>query len=252
MLVALLADQAALQQLLVRAGEVGQRDLDVVAVVFGQLLAGRADRSPCCRPSNWPRRRRRARPSRRRRCRPGSRDRTARSPTGRSAAGTSNSTYGMPTRIGPNRAGSGACTRMRLPHGQVVSTTSPASRKLNLVPSRYFFAPCRRFSSASQIGQHQRRGAAHHLRRLARRQVELAAPDIHPHVLEARHQVRVARQAEAHQVEGRRLGLVRHGHVDVAELDDIAEVLRGAVELRHRHHCVVHDWGSPLCRNLLR
>ena len=33
-LVAFLGDQAALQQLLVRAGEVGQRDLDVVPVVF--------------------------------------------------------------------------------------------------------------------------------------------------------------------------------------------------------------------------
>ena len=33
-LVAFLADQPTLQQLLVRAGEVGQRDLDVVGVVF--------------------------------------------------------------------------------------------------------------------------------------------------------------------------------------------------------------------------
>ena len=82
-LVALLGDQPALHQLLVRAGEVGERDLDVVPVVRRQLACRSRDRSPCCRPTCSPRHRARARPSTRRRCRRGSRYRSARSPTDR-------------------------------------------------------------------------------------------------------------------------------------------------------------------------
>ena len=67
-------------------------------------------------------------------------------------SGTSNSTYGMPTRIAPNRAGSGVCTRMRLPQGQIVSTPSLLSQKPNLVPSRYLRTPDRRRSRASRSG----------------------------------------------------------------------------------------------------
>ena len=149
-------------------------------------------------------------------------------------AGTSNSTYGMPRRIGPNRAGSGVWTRMRLPQGQVVSTASAASRKLNLVPSRYFCALCSRRSSASRSGITSGDGAADDFG-AARRQMELAAAGIDPHVVQAGHQVRVAGQAEAHQIERDGLALVRHAHVDVAEFDDVAEVFGGPVEGRCDH-----------------
>ena len=44
MLVAFLGDQAPLQQFLVRAGEVSQRDLDVVPVVFRQRRRRSRDR----------------------------------------------------------------------------------------------------------------------------------------------------------------------------------------------------------------
>jgi hypothetical protein len=74
--------------------------------------------------------------------------------------------------------------------------------------------------------------AAHHLR-LAGRQVELAAPDIHPHVGVGRHHVWVARQPETRHVEQLREALVRNLDVDVLEMDRVAEVLGGAVELLH-------------------
>ena len=75
---------------------------------------------------------------------------------------------------------------------------------------------------------------------------ELTATDIHPHVLEPRHQVRVAGEAQAHQVEGDRLRLVGHRDVDVPQFDDVAEVLDRPVELRLGHDRVVHFRKSPL------
>jgi hypothetical protein len=83
---------------------------------------------------------------------------------------------------------------------------------------------------------HQRGVAAQHLR-LAGRQVELAAPDIHPHVGVGRHHVRVARQPEPRHIEQLRQPLVRDLDVDVLEMDRVAEVLGGAVELLV-HWCV--------------
>ena len=81
--------------------------------------------------------------------------------------------------------------------------------------------------------------AAQHLR-LAGRQVELAPPDIHPHVVVHHHQVRIAGQAEPRAVEQRRDALVGDGDVDVLEVDGIAEVLGGAVEGLLRG-----PWGDP-------
>ena len=76
-------------------------------------------------------------------------------------------------------------------------------------------------------------GVAAHDLRLAARQVKLAAPDIDPHVGVGDHQVGVARQPEPGRIEQLRQPLVRHLHVDVLEMDRIAEVFGGAVELLH-------------------
>src|SRR5690242_19217204 len=70
--------------------------------------------------------------------------------------------------------------------------------------------------------------------------MELAAADIHPHVVEPRHQIRVARQPQPHDVDGDGLALVRHADIDMAKLNDVAEVLLGAVEDRHRRSGIIH------------
>ena len=49
-------------------------------------------------------------------------------------------------------------------------------------------------------------------------------------ILQPGHQIRVAGQAKAHQVESDRLALVGHADVDMAEFDDVAEVFRGPVK----------------------
>ena len=71
--------------------------------------------------------------------------------------------------------------------------------------------------------------AAQHLR-LAGRQMELAAADVHPHVVVHHHQIRIAGEAKPRAVEQRRDALVGDGDVDVLEVDGVAEVLGGAVE----------------------
>ena len=78
-------------------------------------------------------------------------------------------------------------------------------------------------------GDHQPGMPAHDLRRTGR-QMELAAPDIDPHVGVGDHQVRIARQPEPDRVEQLRQMRVRHLHVDVLHMDRIAEVFAGAVE----------------------
>jgi hypothetical protein len=102
-----------------------------------------------------------------------------------------------------------------------------------------------------EIGHDEADGAAQHLRR-AGRQVELADAHIGPHVVDARHQVRVARQAQRRDVEGGRLGLVGHAQVDVLQLHRIAEGFRravpGAFDLGH----AVHVLGPPLSRLFCR
>ena len=71
--------------------------------------------------------------------------------------------------------------------------------------------------------------AAQHLR-IAARQMELAAPDIDPHVAVGDHQVRVARQPESGSIEQRGETLVGDLDVDVLEVNRVAEVLGGAIE----------------------
>ena len=79
------------------------------------------------------------------------------------------------------------------------------------------------------IGDDDSDVTAHHLG-LARRQMKLAASDVHPHIADAGHQVGIARQPESDHIEERRELLIGDGDVDVLELDDIAEVLCGPVE----------------------
>ena len=79
------------------------------------------------------------------------------------------------------------------------------------------------------LRQHQPRDPAHDLR-LAGRQVELAPADVGPHVVDARHQIGVAREAEAAHVVERRQALVGDAGVDVLQRHDIAEVLRRPIE----------------------
>jgi hypothetical protein len=81
---------------------------------------------------------------------------------------------------------------------------------------------------------HDAGDAAQHLR-LAARQVELAAPDIDPHVGVGHHQVGIAREPEAGNVEQGGEPLVGDGDVDVLEMDDVADVLSGAIEVMLLH-----------------
>jgi len=83
-------------------------------------------------------------------------------------------------------------------------------------------------------GDHDAGMAAQDLR-IAGRQVELAAPDIDPHVAVAHHHSGIARQPETGGVEQRGETLVGDLDVDVLEMDRVPEVLRGAVE------CLLHD-----------
>ena len=71
--------------------------------------------------------------------------------------------------------------------------------------------------------------AAQHLR-MTGGQMELAAPDVHPHVVVGRHHVGIARQTETRAVIDLSRGLVGNIDVDVLEVDRIAEVFGRAIE----------------------
>src|SRR5262249_17932601 len=75
-----------------------------------------------------------------------------------------------------------------------------------------------------QVRHHAADVPAQHLR-IARRKVELLLPEVDPHVLDADHDVRIAREPETLDVEGGRLDLIRDLHVDVLERHDVADVL---------------------------
>ena len=74
--------------------------------------------------------------------------------------------------------------------------------------------------------------AAQHLR-AAVRQMKLAPADIDPHVAVRDHQIGIAGQPEACDIEQRRQPLVGDGDVDVLEMNGVAEVFCGTVELLH-------------------
>jgi hypothetical protein len=55
--------------------------------------------------------------------------------------------------------------------------------------------------------------------------MELAAADIHPHVVVGDHQIGIARQAERHDVEQARQLLARDADVDMLEVNRITDIL---------------------------
>ena len=83
-----------------------------------------------------------------------------------------------------------------------------------------------------EVGHHDLDVAPHEVR-LARRQVELRLAHVDPHVLDPDHDVGVAREAQALDVEGRGGPLVGHAHVDVLEHEDIADVLLAPIVALH-------------------
>ncbi len=209
----------------VHAREIGGGDLQVVPVVRGNRAARLAedqllvepDRMRAATPSassvTWPARR-------------GSRHRTAR--CARPFRRGVELDIRHPSRSRPKRAGSGAWTRIRLPHGQLTSICAPLRSNAKRVPSSSGRTRREGRRDELEVRDDQPDPAAQHLCR-AGRQVELARADVDPGVVDADAQVRVAREAQAHHVEHDRELLVGHRDVDVAELDDVADVLRAAV-----------------------
>src|SRR5690242_7760449 len=61
--------------------------------------------------------------------------------------------------------------------------------------------------------------------------MELTAPDIDPHIVDAGHHVGIAGETEPAHVEERRRSRILDLHVHVLQGDDIAEILRAAVVL---------------------
>jgi hypothetical protein len=90
--------------------------------------------------------------------------------------------------------------------------------------------------------RHDDSGVTAHKLRRRRRQMELAAADVDPHVGRAGHQIRIAREAETGDVEDGRLLLVGDRYVDVFQRDDVAEVFGSAIELS------LHDSLHPRVR----
>ncbi len=93
---------------------------------------------------------------------------------------------------------------------------------------------CEAIEQGAAAGNDQRGMAAQHLRG-PRRQMKLALADIHPHVGVAHHQIGIARQAETGHIEKRCQMLIGHRDIDMLEMDGIAEVLGGAVEMLLLH-----------------
>src|SRR5262249_58671619 len=65
------------------------------------------------------------------------------------------------------------------------------------------------------------------------RHVDLRAAEVEPDVLQAREDVRVARRAQARDVEQHRQALGVDAAVEMLEVDDVADGLRRAVVLLH-------------------
>src|SRR5579875_2146653 len=85
-----------------------------------------------------------------------------------------------------------------------------------------------------KVGENQTNPPRHDLSWPAR-QMELAAPHIHPHVGDTRHQVGVPRKAETGDVKQRCRMLVRHLHVHVSEFNDVPKVFLSSI-VRRTHH----------------
>src|SRR5262245_55753720 len=159
----------------------------------------------------------------------------------------------MPSSVLPS-SGDGAWQRTRFPQGQVASTKPSRPLHENFVS----FSGTTRFISLGvleafheivEARDDQADRAAHDLGlRAAARQVALGAPEIHPHVLEAREEVGIARAADAGDVEERRKPLVVDDDVEVLEVDDVADDVRVAVvllDLLGGVHTASIGWGYP-------
>ena len=130
----------------------------------------------------------------------------------------------------PKRAGSGKCSGSGRPRTGASRHNRCPRGSSNLVPSSCFFTRARRSSSALRSGMTmpvQPRSTSAACRG---RQMELAAADVDPHVVGADHDVGIARKPEPGDIEERRQPLIGDGDVDVLELEDIADILGGAVE----------------------
>jgi hypothetical protein len=79
--------------------------------------------------------------------------------------------------------------------------------------------------------------AAQHLR-VALRQMKLASADIDPHIGVGHHQIGIAGEPETGNIKQRGQVLVGYRHVDVFEMNRVAEVLGGTIEL------LLHGHGS--------
>ena len=78
---------------------------------------------------------------------------------------------------------------MRLPHGE--TTSMPPSISVN---GTCAFVQAR--AQCGEVGNDEPDRAVQALPAFGRRQVELVAPDVDPHVVRAGHQIRIAREPE--------------------------------------------------------
>ena len=135
-----------------------------------------------------------------------------------------------------------------------VDAVAPRANRLDAIVAfaEVELAPGQRFADAREaieeratIRHYQSSHAAQDFWR-SHRQVELAHADIDPHVASARIEEWIARQSQSADVVVRRDVLIADTDIDVTEIDDIADVLRGAIVL-----FVLHE-GVPLGRSLGR
>jgi hypothetical protein len=76
--------------------------------------------------------------------------------------------------------------------------------------------------------------AAHHVG-FSHRQVKLAHADIDPHIARAGVEIRIAGETEPGHVIMRRQMLIADADIDVAEVDDVAGILRRAIVVFFEH-----------------
>ena len=140
----------------------------------------------------------------------------------------------MPSWTLPKRSTSGVCTVMRLPHGHTVLDAVVALAEFEFCAFERLLHALEPVQERFTVRHDQAGDAAQHVG-LAHRQVELAHADIDPHVAGAGVEKGIARIAEPGDVEMRGEVLIVDADIDVADADDVADVLGGAVELRLGH-----------------
>ena len=113
-----------------------------------------------------------------------------------------------------------------------------AFAEVELGPGQRLAHARKAIEQSAAVGHHQPDHAAHDFRR-SRRQVKLACADIDPHVAGAGIEERVAGQSESADIIMRGNVLIVDADIDVTEIDDIADVLCGAIKLFVRHDGVL-------------